>query len=123
MFSYSRVIKVKLYKMEKSNERICLDDLYTSDEIKNLVRDILSEEFDASFERLMKDAKNVKSLLAIPAKKHFDKIRTQFIEYGMKMETLDDLKNILDYLKVWDEVDASQEFVLKSPEKSHICNE
>ena len=110
--------------MDKSIERICLNDLYSCEETREMIRDLLSEEFDSSFIRLMKDAKHVKSLLAIPAKKHFEKIKTQFIEYGMRLNTLEDLKNILDYLKVWDEVDSSPQVRQSTTsDTSHICSE
>ena len=122
MFSFYKHRRVPFIKMDNSAERVCLDNLYSCENTKQMIRDILSEEFESTFDRLMRDAKFVKSLLAIPAKKHFEQIKTQYIEYGMKMKTLEDLKNILDFLRIWDEVDSSLNIRL-TPEKSHICTE
>ena len=125
MPSLSKHSIIRLRKMDKSNERMSLDDLYSCDDTKEMIQDLLSEEFDSTFDRLMKDAKYVKSLLATPAKKNFDKIKTQFIEYGMSMKTLEDLKNILDFLKVWDEVDSTLKSTRQSTvsDSSHLCTE
>ena len=92
---------------DKKVERISLTELYKTPSIRNYVYDVLSEEFDAVFERLMKEAKNVRSLLVKQAKLNRENIKEMFIEYGHELETLEHLKKILDALRVCDEVDES----------------
>jgi len=91
--------------MEKSGTKPCLDQLYKSDSTKNTIRDVLGEDFEESFESLMRQAHLVKSLLMKNAKKYKNEIKILFIEYGYELETLEHLKVILDALKIWDELD------------------
>ena len=70
--------------------------LYPDEDVRNTVWSILSEDFEDSFERLLKELKALRSLLVNPAKANKEKIKEQFIEYGHKMVTVMDLKDILD---------------------------
>jgi len=91
--------------MEKSGTKPCLDQLYKSESTKNTIRDVLGEDFEESFESLMRQAHLVKSLLMKNAKKYKNEIKVLFIEYGYELETLENLKVMLDALKIWDEMD------------------
>lgn len=89
-------------------EKPSLSRLYKNESIRQLIWDVLKEDFENSFESLLKDAKNVRSLLVKPAEENKSFIRELVIEYGFDFQTLNDLKECLDALKVWakDECDC-----------------
>ena len=128
MFKLYRLRRDQLKKMDKKNDRICLSDLYKNEDVRNLIRDILGEEFDDSFERLMREGKKVKSLLINKAMKYKDDIKEQYIEFGMELTTLENLRNILEFLKLLDDNDCqSLNFKYSStdsvPNVLHNCND
>ena len=92
-----------------SKKCVSLTELYKSEHTRNTVWDVISEDFDDAFERLMKEAKTVRSLIAKPAKLNKEKLRELYIEYGFEMETLEHLKKMLDEIKVLDQVDESDD--------------
>lgn len=88
--------------MARKLERITLSNLYKSESVRNTVWSVLSEDFEDAFNRLLKEGSNFQVKLikkAIPRK---SSIKELFIEYGYKLETLDDLKKCLDTLKMID---------------------
>ena len=103
--------------MDWKKDKISLSKLYKSESIRNTVWDILSEDFDNSFDRLIKEAYNVRSLLVNSAKANKYLLKQLVIEYGYEFETLEHLKNCLDALKIMytvDECDSTD----KSSEKT-----
>ena len=95
--------------MDPKNNKISLSKLYKSESIRNTVWDILSEDFDNAFDRLIKEAQNVRSLLVNQAKAKKCLLKELVIEYGYEFETLEHLKNCLDALKIMDGVDEVDE--------------
>ena len=89
----------------KHKKRFCLTSLYEDDEVRNTVWTVLAEDFDDSFERLIKEAKELQSSLVKEFEENRSKIKVMFIEYGFKMVTLLDLKKILDQLPRYHELD------------------
>jgi len=100
--------------MDKKSERVSLSKLYKSESIRNTVWDVLSEDFDDSFNRIMDDGKNLQSLLVKKAKARKILIKELVIEYGYQLETLDDLKSCLDALKTCDTVDEADSSIFFS---------
>ena len=92
-----------------SKKCVSLTELYKSEHTRNTVWDVLSEDFDDGFERLMKEAKTVRSLIAKPAKLYKEKLRELYIEHGFEMESLEHLKKMLDEIKALDQVDECDE--------------
>ena len=78
------LIIIKLFKMDSKNNEISLSKLYKSESIRNTVRDVLSEDFDNAFDRLIKEAYNVRSLLVNAAKVNKFLLKEFVIEYGYK---------------------------------------
>ena len=95
--------------MDSKKDKISLSKLYKSESIRNTVWDILSEDFDNSFDRLIKEAQNIRSLLVNSAKAKKCLLKELVIEYGYEFETLEHLKNCLDALKIMDGVDEVDE--------------
>ena len=83
----------------KFDNRFTLTKLYKSDITRKLVWDTLTNEFDDNFERLMREARNVKSLLYNSAKSNRENIKYHFIEYGSDLQSLEDLRRVLDEIK------------------------
>lgn len=108
------IFKCSFYKqkkliMDKKNLQPSLNGLYKNEFIRDLIRDVLTEEFNEAFERLLKEAREIKSLLIKPAKLHRNEIKELFIEFGYPMETLEHLKKMLDTLKLWNDIDEVDE--------------
>ena len=78
--------------MDPKTNKPSLKKLYKNEHIRNLIWDILTEDFDDAFERIIKDLKELRSPLVANAKTHRDFIKEMFIEYGYKMETANDMK-------------------------------
>ena len=74
--------------MDKKELKPCLSDLYKNEHIRNIIWDILGEDFEESFGKLMKEGKSIKSLLVKTAKLHKIEIKKIFIEFGFELETL-----------------------------------
>jgi hypothetical protein len=91
-----RYLDLKLKSMETKLENITLNDLYKSESVRDLVHQLLSEEFEYRFDKLLKEAKKIKSLLLKPAMENKSLIREKFIIFGHSLRTLVDIKNILD---------------------------
>lgn len=91
--------------MDKKCDRISLSKLYKTEHIRGLVWEILSEDFDNTFNRLMKEGINIRSLLINSAKLNKCLIRELVIEFGYEFENLEHLKICLDALKQCDKVD------------------
>ena len=105
----SSYYKQKRYNMDKKNSQQSLTNLYKNEVIRDIIRDVLCEEFNESFEKLLKEGRDIKSLLVIPAKKHRDEIKELYIEYGYPLETLEHMKKMLDTLKLWNDIDEVDE--------------
>ena len=88
--------------MEIKLERISLSNLYESESVRNTVWDVLTEDFEDTFNRLLKEGVNFHSKLIKKALPRKSMIQELVIEYGYKFETLDDLKKCLDTLKMVD---------------------
>ena len=88
------LISIKFSKWIGKKDKISLSKLYKSDSIRNTVWDILSEDFDNSFDRLIKEAQNVRSLLVNLAKAKKCLLKELVIEYGYEFETLEHLKTV-----------------------------
>ena len=81
-----------------SKKRFSLKNLYEDESVRNTVETVLGEDFDDSFERLIKESKELQSGLTNEFQLKKAEIKEMFIEYGHKMVTLMDLKNIYDLL-------------------------
>ena len=93
--------------MGSNSEKPSLKKLYKSDHLRNLIWDILSEDFDYAFERILKELKELRSPLMSNAKIHRQFVKEMFIEYGHALDTALDLKRILDEVpQNWDEPDC-----------------
>ena len=101
--------------MSKKSDKPSLTELYKTEHTRDSVWEVLSEDFDYSFERLMKEARSVKALIAKPARLHKEKLRELYIEYGFELETLEHLKKMLDEIKVLDNIDECDD------SQSSIC--
>ena len=88
---------------------VSLSKLYKNVYIRNTIWDLLAEDFDDAFERLIKEAMAVLSLLAKPAKLNKDKLKELYIEYGFEMENLEDLKKMLEDIKALEQVEDSDD--------------
>ena len=93
--------------MPSKKEQVCLSNLYEDPDVRNTVWTILSEDFDASFQRLVKEGQSLRSRIIPIFEENREKIKEMFIEYGYKMVTLMDLKKILDSLPRYCEIDNS----------------
>ena len=82
--------------MGSKKEKICLSNLYKDEDVRNMVWTVLAEDFEMAFERLVKEAKSLRSSIGKIAINNKFKVKDMFIEYGYKMTTLNDLKVILD---------------------------
>ena len=85
--------------------RICLTNLYKSILVRKLIYDVLSDDFEDNFDRIIKQAREMRSLLVKPAKLNKEAIKERAIEFGDEFETLEHLKKILDTIKVSDATD------------------
>jgi phage-related tail protein len=95
--------------MSSKSNKLCLTKLYKNEHIRNLIWDILTEDFDDTFERIIKELKELQSSLVETAKSNREAIKEKFIEFGSKLETPSDLKKILDDLSVWEENDCENQ--------------
>ena len=91
-----------------SKKRYSLRNLYEDVDVRHTVWTVLTEDFDDSFERLIKEAKELESNLVKNFEDNRVKIKEMFIEYGYKMVTLLDLKKILDQLPRYYELDWTE---------------
>ena len=96
--------------MSSKSSRPSLSKLYKNEQIRHLIWDILTEDFDASFERICKELKELQSPLFRRAITHKAFVKEMFIEYGQKLETTFDMKIILDQANLdFDEMDGPTE--------------
>ena len=82
----------------------CLSKVYENSEIRDAIWNLLSEDFDYIFNRLVKELAYLKSTLVDVANAKRDEIEKMFIEYGYKLVTTRDLKRIIDILSKDDEL-------------------
>jgi hypothetical protein len=82
--------------MEEKSNKLSLTKLYKNEYIRNLIWDILTEEFDDAFEKILRDLKDLSSGLVVKANNNRESIKEMVIEYGHKMETVFDMKKIID---------------------------
>ena len=108
--------------MNKREDRISLSRLYKSNDFRDKVWDLLCHDFNEIFERLIKEATNVRSLLVKPAKINKFLIKELVIEYGEPLDSLSDLKNCLDILKSWDCYDEPDWTWLSEESKENSTN-
>ena len=83
---------------QQQQQMITLSNLYKNEQTRYLVWDVLSENFNAIFEKLLNNAKNIKSLLYLSAKRYRESIKFRYIEHGAQLQSLEDIKIILDEL-------------------------
>jgi hypothetical protein len=95
--------------MSSKSKKFCLTKLYKNEHIRNLIWDVLTEDFDDTFERIVKELEELKSPLVDTAELNREAIKEKFIEFGSKLETPSDLKKILDELPVWKENDCENQ--------------
>lgn len=86
--------------MDSKCLKISLTKLYKNQHIRNLIWDVLKEDFEDAFERLIKELRLLESPLIDNAKKYKDFIKDMYIEYGHPMETTMDLKKIMDQVPI-----------------------
>ena len=91
-------INIWQLNMPSKKDQVCLSNLYEDQDVRNTVWTILSEDFEASFERLIKEGQVLRSRMVPIFEENRERIKEMFIEYGYKMVTLMDLKKILDNL-------------------------
>src|SRR5260370_42031300 len=89
--------------MDKTDNR--LSNLYKSKQVRKLVYDVLSDDFEDSFDKIIKQAREIRSLLVKPAKLNKDAIKEMVIEFGREFECIEHLKKILDSIKDCDGTD------------------
>ena len=95
--------------MDSKCIRPSLSKLYKNEQVRNLVWDTLTEDFDDSFGRLVKDLKELRSPLVAKAKANREYLKEMVIEYGQKMETVTDLKRLLDEApESWEEPECDK---------------
>ena len=82
--------------MSKIIEKPTLSEIYESETIHDIVRQSLKEEFNASFERIIKEITGAFKFEWIRDLK--DNIEQLVIEYGIKFESTKDLYRILDII-------------------------
>ena len=94
--------------MDSKSNKPSLKKLYKNEQTRNLIWDLLSEDFDDAYERLYKELKELRSPLVVQVKSNREFIKEMFIEYGYKLENLSDLKKIIDEIPIsWDETDIN----------------
>ena len=75
--------------------RIRLENLYQSKDIYKKVYKFMESEFEKTFEALLEKAKTEKPFLTEPALLMEEKIKRYFIEYGYKIDCIDDIEDLL----------------------------
>ena len=83
--------------MAEKVEKQSLSKLYKSSHVRNTVWDILSEDFEETFGRLMKEARN--SILIATSKVNKEHLKEMVIEYGYEFENLEHLVKCLNAIK------------------------
>jgi len=84
-----------------------LDKLYKSQAIRDTIYTVLGEDYENSFDRIIKEGNLLRSLLIKEAICRKYEIKELVIQYGFEFETLNDLKEILDVLKIWSPLDET----------------
>jgi len=84
-----------------------LDKLYKSQAIRDTIYTVLGEDYENSFDRIIKEGNLLRSLLIKEAICRKYEIKELVIQYGFEFETLNDLKDILDVLKIWSPLDET----------------
>jgi hypothetical protein len=82
--------------MEEKSNKLSLTNLYKNNFIRDLIWTILTEEFDEAFEKILRDLHDLSSGLVVKANNNRESIKEMVIEYGYKMETVFDMKKIID---------------------------
>jgi hypothetical protein len=78
-----------------------LKSLYKSNKIRQIIIKELNMKFDSIFNVLLRNVTINKPYLCVPARYLKEEIRDLFINEGYKLDCVEDLENILDFLKVW----------------------
>jgi hypothetical protein len=92
--------------MSAKSNKLTLTNLYKSEYVRDLIRVFLTEDFNITFERLIKELTELQSSLVIKAKANKEAIKEMFIENGERFETTKDLKKLLDELPSGEETDC-----------------
>ena len=80
-------------------DKVSLTSLYKSPSVREKVWRCLCPEFEREFERLMARGDAIESTLIKKARQKKFYIKELFIEFGFCMETLEDIKNCLNFLE------------------------
>jgi hypothetical protein len=95
--------------LHKKNEKFflkpSLSKLYKNESIRKAIWDILTQDFEESFFRIINEATNLRSLLANSAKQNKCLLKELVIEYGYPLDSLKDLKNCLDSINEIEGID------------------
>src|SRR5215475_12402086 len=81
--------------------QLCLSDLYDSENTLKQLLKLLAELFESDFDCVIKKGRHVKSLLIERAEANKPDLKEMYVEYGYKLENLEDLKHIIDQLKTF----------------------
>jgi len=82
--------------MKLFDNKNSLNNLYKSESTKQVIINVLTDEFDFAFKNLLIEAKSLKSFLHKEAIKYKSDIKLMFIQYGYPLETLLQLKDVID---------------------------
>ena len=84
--------------MNKKSDKITLSDLYKTSTTRDLVWRVLASEFEQKFTKLIERGELLESSLVGKAISKKFWIKELFIEYGLPLESLEDLKSALVFL-------------------------
>ena len=80
-------------------DRLSLTSLYRTPSVRDKVWRCLCPEFECKFEKLIQQGEVIESRLVDRAKQKKFYLKELFIEFGFSMESLEDIKANLDFLK------------------------
>ena len=84
--------------MNKKSDKKTLSDLYKTSSTRDLVWRVLAPEFEQKFAKLIERGELLESSLVGKANSKKFWIKELFIEYGLPLESLEDLKSALVFL-------------------------
>ena len=84
--------------MNKKCDKITLSDLYKTSSTRDLVWRVLTQEFEQKFTKLIERGELLESSLVGRAISKKFWLKELFVEYGLPLETLEDLKSALLFL-------------------------
>ena len=102
-----------IYLVKGSTDNCTLSKLYDSEDIKFAIYENLGQIFDIKFDEVIVEAKKLSPYLVNPANHFRLKIKRNFIEEGLPLETIEDLDIALkenNYLNIGSFREDKREF-------------